>query len=338
MATVGEIIDAAAASLGWEQKRLLRELAKFVKPSGSGDSDPKRETILGYERSPNTRCGHRFAAMMLDFLDCTSGPVKSETQRNLARDACRSILGLNQPARYHQPPRTNPASIHRVEECAGCYLLIRPATTDESLRLELLILSTDGRRDPDTYVTYLSQELVCRGRWSIVRDTVSCIMNGYRGHYARPDIVNLHLVYEQPPTSDEPALLRGFGVGLTRQSALPAIVPVIAIQMLDHRMSKELPIMQIGNGGDESPRKFLAKIASCKLDNIEKFGDVLERTLEQRRGVIHPLIGDIRGRLELSVGRLSMIVPARVVDLCKSYQVPPGQHLEPPANIDRQPA
>lgn len=322
---------AAGEALGWEPKRLLREVARFVKPSGSGDSDPRGETIRGYERAPDTRCSHKFAAMMLDYLDCAPGPIASQAQLAAARLACQTVLAENQTVRYHQPPRTNPASVQRIDECAGCYLLVRPATTGEALRVELLLLGTDGRRDPNTSASYLSQELACRGRWSLVRDTVSCMMNGYRGHYARPDIANLHLVYEQPPTSGEPALLRGFGVGLTRQSAHPALVPVIAIQMLEHKTLRDLPLGQIGNGGDEAPRRFLAEIAACRIDNLEKLRAILDDSIEQRHGMVSPRIGDLRGRIEQGVGKLSSFVPQRIMDLCIGYQfavLPRGEGRE----------
>lgn len=319
MITVAEVIKPAAKSVGWEEGRFLKAVVQFVKPSGHGNSDPTRETILGYERWPATRCGHKFAAMVIDFLEQRASPIVDDTARREARAACLVVLKLNQDNRYRQPPRNNPASLHRIDECAGCYVLIRRSTTDTSIREELLVLATDGRRDPTTHATYASQELLCRGTWSIVRDTVSCIMNGYRGNYARPDIVNLHLVYEQPPSSEEPALLRGFGVGLTRQSAQPAMVPVIAIRLLDPKETMASTISHLGNTGDHEVRRFLATIATSNPGAAAKFGEILDHSLAHDHGITTPVSGDLRARIEQHVGKLGAYVSGTILDRCKSF-------------------
>lgn len=317
-ANVGEIVAASAAALGRSQREFLKEVATSVKPSGSGDSDPKRETILGYEKFPETRCGYKFAGMALDFLHVHRVEIRNQRKLNAARNACRTILLANQKVRFRHVARTNPASINRVEQIAGVYLLIRRATSDHILKQELLILSYEAESEQNTFATYVNPEVVCRGMWCVVRDTVSCMTNGYRRNW-RPDVVNFHLLYEEPDSGDTPAFLSGFAAGLTSQTALPAVVPVVAVRILDNRSSQKLDISYIGNGGDAEIRASWRLVADETSERFEKIGEILDRAMDSNNGSLVRRDGELSGKITQSVGKIEAIISQRVIAFCRRF-------------------
>jgi hypothetical protein len=319
--TTGELVKLGAEALGRDQIQFLKEVSNFVKPSGSGDSDPNRETLLSYSRTPTTRCGYKFAGMVLDFLYANRREVKNEKMLDKAVLICRTVLRQNQQKRYQHPPRTNPASVHRIEKIAGVYLLIRRATSDQTLRQELLILANEGLGDRNLYATYVNPGLVCRGMWCVVRDTASSIMSGYRGNYGRPDAINFHLLYEEPESEHQSVFLSGFASGITSQTAEPAVVPVIAISILDNKISKKKDILQIGNGGDAEVRNSWRLVAEHKSETIEQIGDILDHAVDPKNGALIRHAGDISGKIRQIVGRIETLVPDKICTFCNDFTI-----------------
>ena len=318
--TIGELVRLTAESLGQTEPHLLRQVANFVKPSGAGDSDPKRETILSYGRTPQTRCGYKFAGMVLDFLFSHRRDVKNADAMARARSICMLILGANQQKRYHHPPRTNPASVHRIAKIAGVYLLIRRATSDQSLRQELLIMASQGdEHDRNMYATYINHELVCRGMWCVVRDTASSIMHGYRGNYGRPDIISFNLLYEEPEGDNHLVFLSGFASGITSSTAEPAVVPVVAISILENPVWKDADVLRIGDAGDAEIRSLWRSVANQKSSVIEKIGDILDSTMKPNNGALirHP--NEVSSEIRRAIGRMEEIIPNEIVAFCRSY-------------------
>jgi hypothetical protein len=272
---VGRIIVHAAAATGLKQGEFLKAVADFVSPSGSGDSDPTKSTILSYAKVRKTRCGHKFAGMVLDFLHDRRGQIVDGRKLELAQDLCRDTLLEYKELRFHQPARHNPASLHRVSEIAGAYILFRRATRDHGLRQELLVLVEEGEAGHHTTATYVTPEVVGRGQWSVVRNTMSCMTTGFRPRW-RPDVVNFHLLYEEAEGFDSPVFLSGFVSGLTSvANAEPATVAALGIRLLTKEELNKRDICRIGNFGDAEIR--YAWHLCC--EPLSKYADMIDNFL-----------------------------------------------------------
>jgi hypothetical protein len=324
---VRDVIMPAAAAVGKSRRDFLKALSVSVRPTGSGDSDPSRETILGYDKAPETRCGYKFAGMVLDCLYANRAAIKPGARALIsARKACRAVLSEFQKARFQRLPVTNPASANRVAEIAGVYVLVRRATSDHNLRQELLVLSQEADSEHATFVTYVNPEVVCRGMWSIIRDTVSCMTNGYRANW-RPDVVNFHLLYEEPSSEGNPVFLSGFATGVTSQTALPAVVPVVAVRLLDNK-SAGAEIWRIGNGGDAEIRTAWSTVCKKTPADFEKLGQLMDEAMAPRDGTLVRRERELSSRIVQTFGGLEAVVSDEVVKFCKTYK--PDAWWNPP--------
>ena len=145
--SVDDVITPAAAALGRDlgkdgaKNKFLTEIADFVGPKGR-DSDPNRATILSYAVG-TTKCSYKFAGMMLDFLHSHRSTIRNSKQLTVARDICYKILLKAQDKRYEHPCRSDSGALSLITEIAGVYILVRRATSDQSMRQELLVLGHD---------------------------------------------------------------------------------------------------------------------------------------------------------------------------------------------------
>jgi hypothetical protein len=314
-----DVVVPAAEALGRDVRRLLREIAAFVEPSGSGESDPRWGTISSYWRDLSPKCGYKFAGMVLDFLHENRSEVKNPEKLTFARNICSGILGAYQKNRYEHPARTNPASVNRIKEIAGAYLLIRRATSDKTLRKELLILVHEAGKEYNTHATYITPNIVCRGSWCVILNTASCMTNGFRGNYKRPDVVNLHLLYEE--VQDQGIFLSGFLAGIKSNTAEPAVVPVVAIRISPFNSSEKQGIWQIGNVGDAEIRRRWGSVTHDASDQIEKIGRVLDKSITTKEVTLIRHAGDLSSDIREAVGRIDTIIPEKITEFCKSYTI-----------------
>lgn len=318
--TVGKLVVDASSAFGIREKEFLRELALFVTPDAGGDSDPNKATILGYAEAANTRCNYRFAAMVLDFLYSTKARAKTKEQYErlvASRDECRALLAAHEEARYESPPRTNPVSMGRISQIGGTYVLIRRATSDGSLRQELLILAHSGKGESKTYATYVNPELVCRGTWSIIQQTAHCAMHGFRGNYRRRDILNLHLLYEEPDDELRPVLMSGFASGVTSRGIRPAATPVVAIKIPEKRVSRDLA--KIGQVGDSELREAWARVADNKSVHVETIGKIMDSAMPQKDGVIVMMDSDLTAKVLTKCLDSNPIVSDAILVFCERF-------------------
>jgi hypothetical protein len=274
--TVGEIVSAAATLLGESRRGFLENVADFVEPQVGGDSDPSRETLFGYEHSPRTRCSYRFAGMVLDVLHKRRQEISDKTGLHRLRRTCLRIMREDRKARYEHPARTNAASRRRLQNINGVYLLFRRSRTDGTLRRELLILDQQGRGDANAFATYITPELVCRGTWCVIQQNVCCMTHGFRGDYARRDVVYFHFLYE------EREVMSGFSAGLTSLGLRPAALPTVAVKTGD----KPEEFQEWADASDAELRHCWRFVRQEQSKTVEKLGEILDTSIVPENGSI----------------------------------------------------
>jgi hypothetical protein len=318
-ATVGDIFKTAAAALGLDTLEFLEQLVRFVTPDASGDSDPSRETILGYEHVPRTRCGYKFAGMVLDLLHSRRAAIKNPQELSRAVRTCRSALRETRKVRFLHPARTNAASIRRLIRIGGVYVLIRRrASGDQSVRPELLILSHDGRADTQTFATYITPDIVCRGIWCVIQQNVCCMTHGFRGNYVRRDVVNLQMLYEEP-SMDAPVLLSGFVTGITSHGLRPVVLPVFAMRIADENVSNDM--MRIGDACDSELRTVWSKISRTSQPRLQRFAQIFNDAMASTNGAIVMEVGDISTKVLEKYGSVDKILDRRIINFCRAYSL-----------------
>jgi hypothetical protein len=321
--TVQRVLQPALSALGIKRRRqFLDRLVEFVRPDVGGDSDPNSGTIRSYANPAQTRCNYKFAGMVLDFLHVHRADVKDERQLALARRRCRAVLAEHDDQRFENPARSNAASLRRIDEIAGVYVLYRRATTDQVVRQELLVLSHSGRGGNKSYVTYISPEVICRGTWSVLQQSVCCMTHGFRGNYRRRDVATLHLLSEPPSTSNNPTFLSGFVAGVTSGGLRPATVAVVGIKVPPKEVSKDL--LQIGNLADAEIRAAWALVADRKSSHVERIGAILDGAMQQKAGVIRMEDSHITGEIVKACSTPPPLISAEVAAFCRTYRFQDG--------------
>lgn len=315
-ATVGEVLKAGAAALGVGKREFLEELVRFVLPHVGGDSDPGRETLLSYEKASRTRCGYKFAGMVLDFLHSEQKRIRNTQELHLARDACLADLTENRKARYSVPLRTNAASLRRLEIIKGVYIIIRRSPSDETMRCELLILDQQGRKDTQAFATCVYPELVSRGTWCVIQQNVCCTIHGYRGDYARRDIVNLHFLYEDPDEGSR-TMMSGFMYGITSRGLRPVVLPAIAIKA-SRKFSLD-DFRTVADGSDAELRACWSMATREKPRVLDKIGKILNAALAPNNGTMVINDGAVVGNVLKSCRGVEEIVDTTIDEFYDNY-------------------
>jgi hypothetical protein len=321
-ATVGEILNASAAALSISRRELLEELVRFVTPDVGGDSDPGRDTLLSYERSSRTRCGYKVAGMILDLLHSNNSRIRNTKELERALTACRAALIEHRKTRYLHPPQTNAASTRRVPNISGAYILFRRrASGNQSIRQELLVLNHEGRSDAQTFATYITPELVCRGSWCVIQQNVSCMLHGFRGNYVRRDVVNLQMLYEEPATAESPPLLSGFITGITSQGLRPVVLPLFSIRIADGGFKN---LMVIGDGCDSELRSWWETVSQGTMPHIKKIEKILDAAMAPENGAIVINDGTISTKILRVCDDIQDFLDKGIVERCRSYSFGSG--------------
>ena len=120
-------------------------------------------------------------------------------------------------------------------------------------------------------------------------------MHGYRGNYDRRDIINLHLLYEEPDTHDSPVLMSGFIAGITSRGLRPVALPVAAIKSSVRVIDEDLQSMT--NAGDSELRACLNLVPLSKSKSMDKIGRVLDSAMVQKNGAIIVHDGNIVSKI-----------------------------------------
>lgn len=318
-ATVGEVCKSAATAMRLDVHEFLEHVVRFVTPDASGDSDPSRETILGYERVPRTRCGYKFAGMILDYLHSRRIEVTNPQEFSRAVRLCRATLHETRKLRFLHPARTNTASMRRLARIGGAYVLTRRrASGDHAARPELLVLSHDGRGDTQTFATYVTPDIVCRGTWCVIQQNVCCAMNGIRGAYVRRDVVNLQLLYEEPGI-ESPVLLSGFITGITSNGLRPVVLPVFAVRVADQDASSEL--MHVGDACDAELRSRWSSVARHKHPRIQLLNGIFDEAMVADNSAVIMNVGNISSKVLQKYGSVDRLLDKRIIDFCKSFSL-----------------
>ena len=314
---VGAIVGGAAKAVGLSGEAMLGRIAELAEPREGGHSDPTKETILAYGRAPRTRCNYRFASLVLEFLHAAviDGLAVDQMALRQVRELCRSVLRDRsvRGKRFERPAVSDPSSVRLIKGTIGAYVIIRRETGDRNLRQELLILSREGRGHLRTYATFVSPEVVCRGVWSVVQNTLCCSMHGQRkGHQG--DIVNLHMARDLQGASHASAILGGVLTGISSLEFLPTVLPVIGIKLPERDVSSALYHL-----GDECDAEL--RSAYGALDYVMTQGEfievILDNALLSSKNVIVPntITADLRRRYP----RPESLVNPGILKFCESF-------------------
>jgi hypothetical protein len=181
------------------------------------------------------------------------------------------------------------------------------------------VLSHGGRGDTQTFATYITPEIVCRGTWCVIQQNVCCMMHGFRASYVRRDVINLQMIYEEPTTTDAAVVLSGFATGITSHGLRPFVLPVFAVRVADDRASSDL--LRIGDGCDSELRMAWYKVTGDRPSRIQMIGDVFNEVMVAERGSIVMNVGDISERVLQIYGRIDKLIDRRITSFCENFSL-----------------
>lgn len=286
--TVGRLIDLVAAAFRISPEEVVKEIAQMAAP-GVGDSDPARETILGYVKDPVVRKGAsqrfnrdtaihlKFAHLVINYLDGRRADgqrvsVAVQREESLpwrgARSLCKDVLTRERSRRYERLLGSDPGKQGDIRRAVGAYAICREESSDGRWRQELLILTHEGARSASgCYCTLVTSEVVCRGEWMVVGNMIFCSMSGFRED-------NSHEVCTVFLTHISGDVLPGFLAGGGTDVKVPVTMPVVAV-----KVDASESVMALGDLGDEAILMNFRAVKADLRDVQDPLRDLLSKEM-----------------------------------------------------------
>jgi hypothetical protein len=207
-----------------------------------------------YPAKARTRASLDFVLVVHGYLEANNAMIVDHESADLARNYCAAFVRKRQKDRFRRylDPDLE-ISEQRIVNTSGIYSICRFGTSTREYCQELLVLRIDDERHVPTNATYIARDIVLRGPWHYLGNTLYTSVYGYRrGH--KPHCINVFLA----ANDGDFTVLGGALGGITTANSHPVVMPAIAIKIDDH--SEEM--MNIGDASDEYIiREF------CKLSN-----------------------------------------------------------------------
>jgi hypothetical protein len=326
--STGHLVDLLADAFQKEATTIVDEIAKMAAPPNGEDSDPTRETILGYIKPPKptvvkgkrvkrrnreTPVHYKFAHLALNYLDGRRAngrheDVPHETSSRWAwrdaRDICKAILHKERDRRFERSLGSDAGSQRAASHVAGVYAVCRRESSDTRYHQELLILRNSGSKGlPRCHCTYVAEKVVTRGEWALVGNVIYCGMSGLRDDNTH-EIGGLYLHH-----LTEHDILSGFLAGAGTDVKLPVAMPLVAVRLTD--VGKHM--LDLGDLGDEAILRAFRNVKADLESVRQRLHEILSKQMEPvtfQANICNPVIRDM-----FDGGR--QLIHSRFRDFCR---------------------
>jgi hypothetical protein len=240
MIQLQRVLGALAQAFAVDKNTLVDRIQKWDKEHGR-EAALTPDTYHNFKTRQSQKAHLQTAIVFLEYLANHSHSIKKKNAAEAAREMLLKQLEVSKKNRFERDiGHDHTIDAATIDRFSGAYALCRVESQTRRPSQELVVLSPAKSHEKTRYATYVSHDLIIRGRWHVLGPAIYVEGLGYRpGH--QTDYMNLSLA-----RSESVNVLGGFLTGLATANRDPVTMSVLAIKIENIDSS----IFQIGDNSD----------------------------------------------------------------------------------------